>query len=95
MTEFSYIAKGPLYIYLVNLVLANETLVKFDTTFRLLHCTVPSILISKNRSYATWLKGRKRNFYFRQLISMLAFYLVFSLSGVAVHSLLLLLSFIM
>lgn len=61
MTEFSYMANGPL---LLNSVLANETLLKFDTTFRLLHCAVPGMLISKDKSYATWLKGRKGNFYF-------------------------------
>lgn len=59
MTEFSYMAKGPL---LLNSVLANETLLKFHTTFRLLHYTVPSTLISKGKPYATWLKGRKGNF---------------------------------
>lgn len=50
MTEFSYMAKGPLPL---NSALANKTLPKFDTTFRLLHCTVPSMLISEDKSYAT------------------------------------------
>jgi len=50
MTEFTYMAKGPL---LLKSVLANETLLKFDTTFRLLHCTLPSKILSKDKSQAT------------------------------------------
>lgn len=61
MTEITYTAKGPPLLYSV---LANKTLLKCDTPFSLLHYTVPSMFISKDKYYATWLKGRKGNFYF-------------------------------
>lgn len=61
MTDFSYMAKGPL---ILNSILANETPLKFDSAFRLLHCAVPSMLISKDKFCATWFKARKENFYF-------------------------------
>lgn len=61
MIEITYVEKGPL---LLHSVLANKTVLKFDTPFSLLHFTVPSMLTSKDKYYATWIKGRKGNYYF-------------------------------